>query len=98
VIIAAWHWPIYTANSQMISVAIFENGWGPDELAAKPGHVLDLNGRKNGLESQLVDILAGVTQDVNGKWAMAGSLGLPAYPCPGRGSYSYTAAPHGVDD
>ena len=34
----------------MILVAVFENGWGPDELAAKLGRGLDLNGRKNGLE------------------------------------------------
>jgi hypothetical protein len=45
-----WRWPIYTANGQMVLVAVFENGWGPNELAAKPGRVLDLNGRKNRLE------------------------------------------------
>jgi len=51
----------------MALVAIFENGWGPDELAAKLERVLDLNGRRNGLESQLVGILAEAIQAVNGK-------------------------------
>jgi hypothetical protein len=50
-----------------VLVTVFENGWGPDELAAKPGRVLDLNGRRNGLEGQLVDILAAAIQAVNGK-------------------------------
>ena len=39
---------------------MFENGWDEDELAAKLGRVLDLNGRRNGLESQLVGILADI--------------------------------------
>ena len=30
-----------------------DNGWGKDELAAKLGRVLDLNGQRNGLDSQL---------------------------------------------
>jgi hypothetical protein len=51
----------------MILVAIFENGWAPDELAAKLGRVLDLNGRRNGLDSRLVGILAEAIQAVNGK-------------------------------
>jgi len=42
----------------MALLTVFENEWGPDELAAKLGRVLDLNGPKNGLESQLVSILA----------------------------------------
>jgi hypothetical protein len=59
-------WP--PANdSQMILVAVFENGWAPDELAAKLGRVLDLNGRRNGLDSRLVGILAEAIQAVNGK-------------------------------
>jgi hypothetical protein len=37
---------------------VLENGWGKDELAAKLGRVLDLNGRRNGLERQLLGILA----------------------------------------
>jgi hypothetical protein len=45
---------IQTAGGQMVLVAVPENGWGEDELAAKLGRVLD-NGRRNGLESQLVD-------------------------------------------
>jgi hypothetical protein len=52
---------------QMILVAVLENGWGEDELAAKLGRVLDLNRRRNGLGSQLVGILAEAIQAVNGK-------------------------------
>jgi plasmid stability protein len=51
----------------MVLVAVFENRRGPDELAAKLGHVLDLNGRRNGLERQLVGILAETIQVVSGK-------------------------------
>lgn len=51
----------------MVLAAVFENGQGPDYLAAKLGRVLDLNGRRNGLESQLVSILAETIQAVNGK-------------------------------
>jgi hypothetical protein len=51
----------------MVLVAIFKKGWGPDELAAKLECVLDLNGRRNGLERQLVGILAEAIQAVNGK-------------------------------
>jgi hypothetical protein len=59
-------WP--SANdSQMVLVAVFENRWAPDELAAKLGQVLDLNGRRNGLERQLVSILVAAIQAVNGK-------------------------------
>lgn len=62
----------------MVLVTVFENGWGPDELAAKLGRVLDLNGWRNRLESQLVSILAEATQAANGKQAIAGSTRLPA--------------------
>ena len=48
-----------------VLVTVFENGWGPDELAAKLGHMLDLNGQENGLEGQLVDILAAEIQAVH---------------------------------
>jgi hypothetical protein len=58
---------IQTAGGQMVLVAVLENGWGEDELAAKPGRVLDLNGRRDGLESQLVGILAEAIQAVSGK-------------------------------
>ncbi|HUX76695.1 MAG TPA: hypothetical protein VMY40_08665 [Anaerolineae bacterium] len=51
----------------MVLVAVLDNGWGEDELAAKLGRVLDLNGRRNGLERQLVGILAEAIQAVNGK-------------------------------
>jgi hypothetical protein len=58
-------WP--PANdSQIVLVAVFENGWGPDELAAKLGRVLDLSGRKNRLKREVVDILAEAIQAVNG--------------------------------
>jgi hypothetical protein len=40
---------------------------GEGELAAKLGRELDLNGRRNGLEKQLVGIPAGALQTVNGK-------------------------------
>jgi hypothetical protein len=60
-------WP--PANdSQMVLIAVLENGWGEDELAAKLRRVLDLNGRKNGLESLLVNIQAEAIQAAqNGK-------------------------------
>jgi hypothetical protein len=44
---------------------VLENGWGEAELSVKLGRVLDLNGRRNGLESRLVDILAGAIQAAN---------------------------------
>jgi hypothetical protein len=71
----------------MVLVTVFENGWGPDELIAKLGRVLDLNEQRNGLESQLVNILAAAIQAVNGEWAMAGSLVLLA--CLYRGSNAW---------
>ena len=49
----------------MVLVAVLENGWGEDELTAKLGRALDLNGWRNGLESQLVAILAEAIQAVN---------------------------------
>jgi hypothetical protein len=59
-------WP--SANdSHMVLVAAFENGRSPDELAAKLGRGLDLKGRRNGLERQMVGILAEAIQAVNGK-------------------------------
>jgi plasmid stability protein len=52
----------------MVLVAVFENRRGPDELAAKLGRVLDLSGRKSGLESLLVNIQAEAIQAAqNGK-------------------------------
>jgi hypothetical protein len=51
----------------MVLVAALEKGRGVDDLAAKLERVLDLNGRKDGLESQLVGILAEAIQAVNGK-------------------------------
>jgi plasmid stability protein len=51
----------------MALLAVLDNGRDEDELAAKLGHVLDLNRRRNGLESQLVGILAEAIQAVNGK-------------------------------
>ena len=56
---------IQTAGGQMVLVAVLENGWGEDELTAKLGRALDLNGWRNGLESQLVAILAEAIQAVN---------------------------------
>ena len=53
---------IQTAGGQ---VAVLENGWGEDELAAKLGRVLDLNGRRSGLETQLVGISAEAIRAVN---------------------------------
>ena len=58
---------IQAPGGQMVLVAVLDNGWGEDELAAKLGRVLDLNGRRNGLERQLVGILAEAIQAVNGK-------------------------------
>ena len=55
------------AGGQTVLVAVLENGWGEDELAAKLERVLDMNGWRNGLESQLVGILAEAIQAVNGK-------------------------------
>ena len=51
---------------------------GEDELAARVGRVLNLNGRRNGLGSQLGGILAEAIPAVNGKQAMAASTKLPA--------------------
>jgi hypothetical protein len=65
-----FHWrgvTIQTAGGQMVLVAVLENGWGEDELAAKLGRVLDLNGRRNRLESWVVGILAEVIQVVSRK-------------------------------
>ena len=56
---------VTSAGSQMILVTVLENGWSEDELAAKLERVLDLNARRNGLESQLVGILAEAIQAVN---------------------------------
>ena len=50
----------------MVLVAVLENGWDEDEHAAKLGRVLDLNERGNGLERQLVGILAEAIRAVNG--------------------------------
>ena len=50
----------------MILVAVLENGWGEDELVAKLGRVLDLNGRRNELERRVVCILVGAIRTVNG--------------------------------
>jgi hypothetical protein len=56
-------WPPVN-DSQMALVAVFENGWGPDELTAKLGRVLDPHGQRKQLEGQLVSILASVIQAV----------------------------------
>jgi hypothetical protein len=47
----------------MVLVAVPDNRWGEDELAVKLGRVLNLNGRRNGLESQLAGILAETLAD-----------------------------------
>jgi len=58
----------------MVLVAVLDNRWGEEELAAKLGRVLDLNGRRNGLERPTVGILAQAIQAVNGKQARVGSI------------------------
>ena len=58
---------IQISGCQMVLVAAHDNRWGEDELAAKRGRVLDLNGRRNGLERQSLGILAEAIQAVNGK-------------------------------
>jgi hypothetical protein len=56
-----WHGvTIQAAGGQMVLMAVLDYRWGEEELAAKLGCVLDLNGRKNGLESQLVSTLTAV--------------------------------------
>jgi hypothetical protein len=63
----------------MVLVAVFENGRGPDELAADLERVLDLKGRRNGLESRLVDFRAEAIQAVNGRQGKVSSLVLSAF-------------------
>ena len=58
---------IQTASGQTVPVAMLENGCGEDELAVKLGRVLGLDGRRNGLERQLMGNLAEVIQAANGK-------------------------------
>jgi hypothetical protein len=58
---------IQAGGGQMVLIAVLENRWSEDELATRLGQVLDLNGRRNGLERQLVGILAETIQVVSGK-------------------------------
>ena len=61
-----WSLPLarrHVRRGQMVLVAVPDNRWGEDELAVKLGRVLNLNGRRNGLESQVAGILAETLAD-----------------------------------
>jgi hypothetical protein len=58
---------IQITGGQLAVIAVLANEWGEDKLVAELGRAPDLNRRRNGLEGQLVGILAEAIQAISGK-------------------------------